>query len=246
MRRALCQGFQPTRPLRGATIPGIAHNTITPISTHAPLAGRDDSAPTRGACISNFNPRAPCGARRWRRRGSARKINFNPRAPCGARPLSPPRLAGRRWDFNPRAPCGARHCRWHGWTVIQLISTHAPLAGRDVVVKRRGHCLNISTHAPLAGRDGGKASDYDKFQISTHAPLAGRDLEPPTVVPAENDFNPRAPCGARPFFCFWLSLFANFNPRAPCGARLLLLLRLYFLLTNFNPRAPCGARPKRT
>ena len=34
--------FQPTRPLRGATILGTALHTGIEISTHAPLAGRDE------------------------------------------------------------------------------------------------------------------------------------------------------------------------------------------------------------
>ena len=33
------------------------------------------------------------------------------------------------------------------------ISTHAPLAGRDVLIKEAHFTDNISTHAPLAGRD---------------------------------------------------------------------------------------------
>ena len=34
--------FQPTRPLRGATMPSQMEHSPKGISTHAPLAGRDD------------------------------------------------------------------------------------------------------------------------------------------------------------------------------------------------------------
>ena len=57
-----------------------------------------------------------------------------------------------------------------------MISTHAPLAGRD-----RNHKWDdatgqeISTHAPLAGRDKGIWNSIVIIAISTHAPLAGRD-----------------------------------------------------------------------
>ena len=34
------------------------------ISTHAPLAGRDHTQRTASTCSFDFNPRAPCGARR--------------------------------------------------------------------------------------------------------------------------------------------------------------------------------------
>ena len=79
-----------------------------------------------------------------------------------------------------------------------MISTHAPLAGRDeeeltfrkssllfqptrplrgataaqVRANRNGV---ISTHAPLAGRDAGLLRLLPDETISTHAPLAGRD-----------------------------------------------------------------------
>ena len=36
-----------------------------------------------------------------------------------------------RERFNPRAPCGARRERYEGQEVLTMISTHAPLAGRD-------------------------------------------------------------------------------------------------------------------
>ena len=99
---------------------------------------------------ANFNPRAPCGARRVLRVICSVKTNFNPRAPCGARqapPLSentdngisthaplagrdcrlPCRCDQRQEDFNPRAPCGARL----QFNINNLygfrISTHAPV-----------------------------------------------------------------------------------------------------------------------
>ena len=55
------------------------------------------------------------------------------------------------------------------------ISTHTPLAGRDVLLCLYAGLRRISTHTPLAGRD------FDNFHykslnsISTHTPLAGRD-----------------------------------------------------------------------
>ena len=56
--------------------------------------------------------------------------------------------------------------------------------------------------------------------ISTHAPLAGRDLRPARLLLWISHFNPRAPCGARPFASRAICPSWNyFNPRAPCGAR---------------------------
>ena len=80
------QVFQSTRPLRGATLVLAIERLKDRISIHAPLAGRDCSSHPRAPENRNFNPRAPCGARRAQ--GcctAARPRNFNPRAPCGAR-----------------------------------------------------------------------------------------------------------------------------------------------------------------
>ena len=101
------------------------------------------------------------------------------------------------------------------------ISTHAPLAGRDVKIKatargsskfqptrplrgatlpkKQRHALTeeISTHAPLAGRDPLAVCDGLLIIISTHAPLAGRDLQCGRHNTVVRYFNPRAPCGAR-------------------------------------------------
>ena len=56
--------FQPTRPLRGATRHGAGVPRAGGISTHAPLAGRDQALRPRKTHTDYFNPRAPCGARR--------------------------------------------------------------------------------------------------------------------------------------------------------------------------------------
>ena len=77
--------FQLTRPLRGATAPRRKSSAAWSISTHTPLAGRDD------ACL-----RQPLPA-----------IHFNSHAPCGARPGTFLILPPER-DFNSHAPCGAR------------------------------------------------------------------------------------------------------------------------------------------
>ena len=123
------------------------------ISIHAPRVGRDhvcdiivsegasfqSTRPVWGATFlrrctilrtPNFNPRAPCGARRRPCRPDDGGKDFNPRAPCGARPSKSalrcitgefqstrPVWGATLWsqmmiwscnNFNPRAPCGAR------------------------------------------------------------------------------------------------------------------------------------------
>ena len=80
--------FQSTRPVRGATSASRLPACSSPVSIHAPRAGRDEwlniqiqpvgvsiHAPRAGRdvmsrarwiCVSCFNPRAPCGARHFR------------------------------------------------------------------------------------------------------------------------------------------------------------------------------------
>ena len=237
--------FQPTCPLRGAT---KLNDTVTQpweISIHAPLAGRDHPRSLHSPRRSDFNPRAPCGARPVSLPARRRHANFNPRAPCGAR-----RSCRILWMpvfsyFNPRAPCGARH----------LIE---PIIGTRLDFNPRAPCgARPHTH----GQEG-----YQSGAISIHAPLAGRDEEYLDFLITQQDFNPRAPCGARPATLRRRRRSTDFNPRAPCGARphthgqegyqsgaisihAPLAGRdeeyLDFLITqqDFNPRAPCGARP---
>ena len=143
--------FQPTRPLRGATAFEYSIEPYYKISTHAPLAGRDQGRPKQLHGLHHFNPRAPCGARRGVRVTSAAD-QISTHAP----------LAGR----DTIAPCAV---------LPRTISTHAPLAGRDRGVFFLLHAVIISTHAPLAGRDSKSVqitmhifAITDKFQMLLH------------------------------------------------------------------------------
>ena len=100
--------FQSTRPLRGATKTTICRMCATRISIHAPLAGRDCSRKASWSCHSDFNPRAPCGARREHSRGDAAAGGFQSTRPL--RGATTPPLSGKPDNG---------------------ISIHAPLAGRD-------------------------------------------------------------------------------------------------------------------
>ena len=99
--------FQSTLPLRGATFCSSVRCPHQTISIHAPLAGSDgmeasnitndvgfqSTLPLRGATPSEneargkayFNPRSPCGERRFATGGYVAGPDFNPRSPCGER-----------------------------------------------------------------------------------------------------------------------------------------------------------------
>ena len=198
VRRALCQGFQPTRPLRGATVWLRRYINGFVISTHAPLAGRDKGAADARALAADFNPRAPCGARPARHGTIAASRGFQPTRPLrGATSRIVRSHPGG--DFNPRAPCGARPDRDGGRQWAQVpISTHAPLAGRDgLLLAGNRPEQSISTHAPLAGRDLHIVVTFNHGNISTHAPLAGRDEAPPLSGNTDNGISTHAPLAGR-------------------------------------------------
>ena len=198
-----------------------AHHPAT-ISIHAPRAGCDvgggalfrrgiafqSTHPVRGATgqtadslsrSGDFNPRTPCGVRRWRPPWSWFGTYFNPRTPCGVRHTRPYYFGGvslfqsthpvrgattadwrggeNSWHFNPRTPCGVRRgC--HGCTSL---------------------CRGISIHAPRAGcdRKGGPLVHHGHEFQSTH-PVRGATSRCRCVLLPRRNFNPRTPCGVRP------------------------------------------------
>ena len=134
-RRLRAYLFQPTRPLRGATILGLGPG---------PSSSRrfQPTRPLRGATVL-------CG-------GDGQWLNyFNPRAPCGARPEQNKQGKRHQRKFQPTRPLRGATLFMAPVTDGAGISTHAPLAGRDGDRRKASQGLHsISTHAPLAGRDG--------------------------------------------------------------------------------------------
>ena len=239
--------FQPTRPLRGATL-GCGYRMGS--------LGFQPTRPLRGATA-----RRRAGAM-WRR-------YFNPRAPCGARPRPLPVLCGG-YCISTHAPLAGRDAHGsittspgsvfqptrplRGATASLLqsmggdtISTHAPLAGSDrrlssalirrsrfqptrplrgATRKRAGNSArsrwNFNPRAPCGARRNGQ-SVSDRIQpISTHAPLAGRDGHRLVIIWSKNIFQPTRPLrGATCCPNRDCPIEPNFNPRAPCGARLI-------------------------
>ena len=253
--------------MRGATAKRPIGSRIARISIHAPHAGRDCQAAHREPYCTNFNPRAPCGARL--------DVLFL--------------HALTRCDFNPRAPCGARRFRYVTVAFVWSFQSTRPMRGATFYILPTMRARDISIHAPHAGRDAGDKYITGSNCISIHAPLAGCDVEYiQHTVWFSPYFNPRAPCGARqgdhlggtplraisihaphagrdvilnpipqevalfqstrPMRGATISLTLRrsaalyFNPRAPCG-RDAVAYSLGRMDQNFNPRAPCGARP---
>ena len=125
---------------------------------------------------ANFNPRTPCGVRRAHPFWLTSLSDFNPRTPCGVRPVKT--SSGYEYfDFNPRTPCGVRPGNISAWRKSAAISIHAPRAGCDDDADRLFKHGRISIHAPRAGCD--------------YAIIAWKH--------SPHNFNPRTPCGVRPW-----------------------------------------------
>ena len=194
--------------------------------------------------IRYFNPRAPCGARLhthpiWQIGNSISihaprvgrdfiqcpvefmDLQFQSTRPVWGATASAQDTAGRVFDFNPRAPCGARRYELYNYGTYSEISIHAPRVGRDS--RRSKSC---------ATRQG--------FQSTRPVWGATRPLDYPASFC--RDFNPRAPCGARPYTQRSISSPPNISIHAPRVGRDRQQPELCLSLRNFNPRAPCGAR----
>ena len=131
--------------------------------------------------------------------------NFNPRAPCGAR-LVLVGTAYLAWSFQSTRPMRGATEHPESQRQFQPFQSTRPMRGATYSWPEWRALRLISIHAPHAGRDFDLFRVWIPIRISIHAPHAGRDAVLLPHPPGSPDFNPRAPCGARP------------PPRRPCSA----------------------------
>ena len=141
--------------------------------------------PSRGATIAkvrmqkkgeDFYSHAPRGARLQFLYHLLRSTHFYSHAPRGARRLFVYAFIASLKFLLTRPSRGATVLKREPFISVS-ISTHTPLAGRDLCghVYRSRSPISISTHTPLAGRDLCGHVYRSRSPISTHTPLAGRD-----------------------------------------------------------------------
>ena len=167
------------------------------VSIHAPRAGRDKPFALCGSEHPCFNPRAPRGARRLRRRKRWRRLLVSIHAPRAGRDGSEPPV-----------------------TSTLIVSIHAPRAGRDAFPELEQNTGVVSIHAPRAGRDNIDCSKYyAQVLFQSTRPARGATWYSRRASTTSCSFNPRAPRGARLRGRALLHERGRFNPRAPRGAR---------------------------
>ena len=140
-------------PLAGRDCSSVPSLCPRYISTHAPLAGRDRTHVKLGhdGRISTHAPLA--GRDVFTKLIQTKKTNFNPRAPCGARHGRLAHILLAILYFNPRAPCGARLRTVVSFLRRKVFQPTRPLRGATIQAANINARTQISTHAPLAGRD---------------------------------------------------------------------------------------------
>ena len=194
----------------------------------APCGARQSRATASIGVSSHFNPRAPCGARPAYTVGVPGRERISIHAPragrdfqcfdaaavsAGFQSTRPVRGATRSIPcrnssishFNPRAPCGARLGPLVIVWYIIGISIHAPRAGRDLDPEGQSRRLpGFQSTRPVRGATTRPPCPQADQGISIHAPRAGRDPRRSPALQDRQDFNPRAPCGARRSRAGWL------------------------------------------
>ena len=160
---------------RGARLDQPVLDAMLIISTHTPLAGRDNGVSQSVRHRSYFYSHAPRGARRHVF-GIVRKQNISTHTP----------LAGRDeigyiglisiFNFYSHAPRGARLMRRSVVTLdVEFLLTRPSRGATKPRITVNVYQLNFYSHAPRGARPVLNRSLCGRFSISTHTPLAGRD-----------------------------------------------------------------------
>ena len=125
---------------------------------------------------------------------------------------------------------------------ISFQSTRPLRGATGVTPDDAGDVALFQSTRPLRGATCGRPFFATKRKISIHAPLAGRDRRSGPGRARYDNFNPRAPCGARPAPGPVPDLHRGISIHAPLAGRDMGQAAREADAWDFNPRAPCGAR----
>ena len=213
--------FQSTLPVWGATEMIFSSSFCILISIHAPRVGSDRAYQHCPVPGRHFNPRSPCGERRYECPVPVCSAAISIHAPrVGSdyfrisgdlgRPISihAPRVGSDFVTVSKLLPIlrfqstlpvwGATH-QGHVRSDRKTISIHAPRVGSDSEPTISESWLFISIHAPRVGSDPMRSPHFSHpclFQ-STLPVWGATSFSDPTCIWG-SDFNPRSPCGERP------------------------------------------------
>ena len=152
---------------------------------------------SRIATMNHFNPRSPCGERRYEVRKAHLYGHFNPRSPCGER-----RKECGHYDasakFQSTLPVRGATKKSEGFRRIEQISIHAPRAGSDRAERNAVDALsNFNPRSPCGERQGCVRIRIWSQRFQSTLPVRGATAFIRSIHTRLNDFNPRSPCGER-------------------------------------------------
>ena len=100
--------FQSTRPMRDATIILRYYHASSIFQSTRPMRDATQVEDSDEVVLKDFNPRVPCGTRRFGEHMDRCGAHFTPRVPCGTRLCRMLYIPSPIENFNPRVPCGTR------------------------------------------------------------------------------------------------------------------------------------------
>ena len=121
--------FQSTRPVRGATQCGASQGPWCRISIHAPRAGRDKVLHKLIVLLTLFQSTRPVRGATGYTPDDRETYVISIHAPRAGRDVGSGATASASLDFNPRAPCGARLVRYYGPDYDNLFQSTRPVRG---------------------------------------------------------------------------------------------------------------------
>ena len=171
--------FQSTRPIRGATRPGLCWRCPVRFQSTRPI---------RGATV-----------RHCRRTGAPA---FQSTRPIRGATCKPDFHGGHFQNFNPRAPYGARRSAFTSQVSVTSISIHAPHTGRDKLDDNPiTRFVKFQSTRPIRGATPLTAEQCSTILFQSTRPIRGATEEVEQAVRRAVYFNPRAPYGARQQKC---------------------------------------------
>ena len=191
--------FQPTCPVRGTT--RIRRVQLHPdgISTHVPRTGHDERVIRTQTRPAVFQPTCPVrGTTFDSHLGDSRTSDFNPRAPYGAR-RSGRGVGQRAGGISTHVPRTGHDRTAHSGRKGNIIfQPTCPVRGTTTMAQLSHAAPIFQPTCPVRGTTYGRLSATRTALISTHVPRTGHDRIRCSRRLLCPNFNPRAPYGARP------------------------------------------------
>ena len=191
-----------------------------------------------------FNPRPPCGGRRDRSQLPRGPVQFQSTSSVWRTTIPIRDSMFPNFYFNPRPPCGGRRIGLvFMWWGVRFQSTSSVWRTTFFSLMWSAAAFVFqSTSSVWRTTILGSTSLVTHLRFQSTSSVWRTTSAPPGLPPAVPHFNPRPPCGGRPYAQrgYWaiggisIHVLRVEDDRAPVTGRL--------SPGNFNPRPPCGGR----